>query len=167
MDQSGRWPDSRQCTVMNWTIFEVVLVIDLLLHTSYIAMADSKCQALGGRCAHEKERGSSCLKKHVGTSFSQSRHQTIQHYLDTIFHTRQVSENCYASSRATSDGANVDVAAASSHQRSWREVGRVPQPLYSTLTDSLPNVIAMYGMTIAVKFKKCHLVSKWQKMTCY
>ena len=46
-------------------------------------------------------------------------------------------------------------------------MGRVPQPLYSTLTDSLPNVIAMYGMTIAVKFKKCHPVSKWQKMTCY
>ena len=33
-------------------------------------------------------------------------------------------------------------------------MGRAPQPLYSTLTDSLPNVIAMYGMTIAVKFKK-------------
>lgn len=68
---------------MNWTIFEVVLVIDLLLHTNYIATADSKCQALGGRRAHEKERGLSCLKKHVGISFSQSRHQTIQHYLDT------------------------------------------------------------------------------------
>ena len=33
-------------------------------------------------------------------------------------------------------------------------MGRVPQALYSTLTNSLPNVIAMYGMTIAMKFKK-------------
>ena len=33
-------------------------------------------------------------------------------------------------------------------------MGRVPQPPYSTLTDSLPNVLAMYGMTIAMKFKK-------------
>ena len=33
-------------------------------------------------------------------------------------------------------------------------MGRVPQALYSTLTNSLPNVIAMYGMAIAMKFKK-------------
>ena len=33
-------------------------------------------------------------------------------------------------------------------------MGRVPQALYSTLTNSLPNVITMYGMTIAMKFKK-------------
>lgn len=69
---------------MNWTIFEVVLVIDLLLHTNYIATADSKCQALGGGAVPMKRKEvSSCLKKHVGISFSQSRHQTIQHYLDT------------------------------------------------------------------------------------
>ena len=68
---------------MNWTIFEVVLVIDLLLHTNYIATADSKCQALGGAVPMKRKEVSSCLKKHVGTSFSQSRHQTIQHYLDT------------------------------------------------------------------------------------
>ena len=97
-----------------------------------------------------------------------SNHPTLPWH--HVLHTRQVSENCYASSRATSDDANVDVAAASLHQRSWREVGRVPQALYSTLTNSLPNVIAMYGMTIAMKFKKMppgvKIAKKWFATRC-
>jgi flagellar biosynthesis chaperone FliJ len=36
-----------------------------------------------GAVPMKRKEVSSCLKKHVGISFSQSRHQTIQHYLDT------------------------------------------------------------------------------------
>ena len=37
----------------------------------------------GGAVPMKGKDVSSCLKKHVGISFSQSRHQTIQRYLDT------------------------------------------------------------------------------------
>ena len=98
---------------MNWTIFEVVLVIDLLLHTNYIATADSKCQALGGGAVPMKRKEvSSCLKKHVGISFSQSSLTRLAVLVADTLRT------------------------------------------ICTLTNSLPNVIAMYGMTIAMKFKK-------------
>ena len=169
MDQSwpltvqSDWPDSGQCTVMTWTIFKVVLVMDPLLRANYIAATDSKCQALGA-VPMKRKVVSSCPKENMSEFHSASpdiKHPTLPWH--HVLHNRQVSENCCASSHATSDGdINVNVAAGSLHQRSRREVGRAHQPLYGTLADSLPDLTATYDHCNEIQ-KISHPVSNWEK----
>ena len=72
-------------------VFEVVLVIDFVLRTNYSNGRFQVPSIRGGAVPMKRKEVSSCLQEHVGISFSQSRHQTIQHYLDTTSSTRDKS----------------------------------------------------------------------------